>query len=336
MDASERERYSRQILFPPIGEPGQEALLKSHVAIVGCGALGSFQAAALARAGVGRLTIIDRDYIEPSNLQRQWLFEESDAERGLPKAVAAEQRLKRINSGICVRGVVADLTASNADAFLADAGLILDGTDNFETRYLINDFSANRAIPWVYGAAVASYGIAMPVIPGHTACLRCVYPDPPGGAQPTCETAGVLNTIVSAVASLQVADALQILVAGTAPSRITTIDVWEGGIRQVREPARDPECPCCARREFPFLDEREFRPVSLCGRNAVQIHGERQVDLAALGRRLAALGEVRANEYVLRFMVAPHEMTVFPDGRAIIKGTSDTGVARSLYARYLG
>jgi adenylyltransferase/sulfurtransferase len=336
MDASERERYSRQILFPPIGEPGQEALLKAHAAIVGCGALGSFQAAALARAGVGRLTIIDRDYIEPSNLQRQWLFEESDAAKGLPKAVAAEQRLKRINSGIRVRGVVADLTASNADALLADAGVILDGTDNFETRYLINDFSANRTIPWIYGAAVASYGISMPVIPGHTACLRCVYPDPPGGAQPTCETAGVLNTIVSAVASLQVADALQILVTGTAPSRITTIDVWEGGIRQVREPARDPECPCCARREFPFLDDRELGPVSLCGRNAVQIRGERHVDLAALGRRLAALGEVRANEYVLRFVIAPHEMTVFPDGRAIIKGTSDTGVARSLYARYLG
>jgi adenylyltransferase/sulfurtransferase len=336
MDASERERYSRQILFPPIGASGQEALLKAHVAIVGCGALGSFQAAALSRAGVGRLTIIDRDYIEPSNLQRQWLFEESDAAKGLPKAVAAEQRLKLINSGICVRGIVADLTASNADALLADAGVILDGTDNFETRYLINDFSASRAIPWIYGAAVASYGISMPVIPGHTACLRCVFPDPPGGAQPTCETAGVLNSIVSAVASLQVADVLQILVTGTAPSRITTIDVWEGGIRQVREPARDPECPCCARREFPFLDERELGPVSLCGRNAVQIRGERQVDLAALGQRLAALGEVRANEYVLRFVIAPHEMTVFPDGRAIIKGTSDTGVARSLYARYLG
>ena len=336
MDSSERERYSRQILFPPIGERGQEALLAAHVAIAGCGALGSFQAAALARAGVGQLTIIDRDYIEASNLHRQWLFEEEDAIAGLPKAVAAERRLGRINSGVRVRGVVADLTASNAEALLGEAGLILDGTDNFETRYLINDFSVSRGIPWVYGAAVASYGLAMPVIPGHTACLRCVYPEPPGGGQPTCETAGVLNAIVSAVASLQVADALQILVTGRAPSRITTIDVWKGGIRQVREPERDPACPCCARREFRYLEEGERGPVSLCGRNAVQIRGEGDLDLAALGRRLAALGEVRANEYAVRFVIAPHELTVFADGRAIIKGTSDTGVARSLYARYVG
>jgi adenylyltransferase/sulfurtransferase len=336
MDSSERERYSRQILFPAIGERGQEALLGAHVAIAGCGALGSFQAAALARAGVGRLTIIDRDYVEPSNLHRQWLFEEADAAEGLPKAAAAERRLERINSRVRARGVVADLTASNAEALLAGAMLILDGTDNFETRYLINDYSVSRGIPWVYGAALASYGLAMPVIPGHTACLRCVYPDPPGGAQPTCETAGVLNAIVSAVASVQVADALRILVTGTAPSRITTIDVWEGGIRQIREPERDPECPCCARREFRFLEETERGPVSLCGRNAVQIRGERDLDLAALAERLAPLGEVRANEFALRFVIAPHELTVFADGRAIIKGTSDAAVARSLYARYVG
>ena len=336
MDSSERERYSRQILFPAIGERGQEALLRSHVAIAGCGALGSFQAAALARAGVGAVTIIDRDYIEPSNLHRQWLFEEADAVEGLPKAAAAERRLGRINSGVRARGLVADLTASNAEELLAGAQLILDGTDNFETRYLINDFAVSRGIPWVYGAAVASYGIEMPVIPGHTACLRCVYPDPPGGAQPTCETAGVLNAIVSAVASLQVADALQILVSGTAPERITTIDVWKGSIRQVQKPPRDPECPCCGRREFPFLEESGNGSVTLCGRNAVQIRGERTVDLQALGSRLAPLGQVRANEYALRFIAVPYELTVFADGRAIIKGTCDTGVARSLYARYVG
>jgi adenylyltransferase/sulfurtransferase len=337
MDSSERERYSRQILFPPIGESGQEALLHAHVAIAGCGALGSFQAAALARAGVGRLTIIDRDYIEPSNLHRQWLFEEADAAEALPKAVAAQRRIARINSRVQVRGVVADLTASNAEELLAGAGLILDGTDNFETRYLINDFAVSRGIPWVYGAAVASYGITMPVIPGHTACLRCVYPNPPGGAQPTCETAGVLNVIVSAVASLQVADALQILVMGSVASRITTIDVWQGGIRQVHAPQRDAECPACARREFSFLEQAARPPVMLCGRNAVQIsEGERAVDLAALQARLEPLGEVRANEYALRFVIAPYELTVFADGRAIIKGTSDTGVARSLYARYVG
>jgi adenylyltransferase/sulfurtransferase len=337
MDSSERERYSRQILFPPIGEPGQQTLLRAHVAIAGCGALGSFQAAALARAGIGKLTIIDRDYVEPSNLHRQWLFEEADAAEALPKAVAAERRIARINSGVRVRGVVADLTAANVEELFAGAVLILDGTDNFETRYLINDFAVSRGIPWVYGAAVASYGITMPVIPGHTACLRCVYPNQPAGAQPTCETAGVLNVIVSAVASLQVADALQILVTGRAPSRITTIDVWQGGIRQVREPARDPDCPACARREFPFLEKSARPPVTLCGRNAVQIReGERAMDLAALKTRLEPLGEVRANEYALRFVAAPYELTVFADGRAIIKGTSDTGIARSLYARYVG
>jgi adenylyltransferase/sulfurtransferase len=336
MDSSERERYSRQILFPPIGERGQQALREAHVAIAGCGALGSFHAMALARVGVGTLTIIDRDYIEPSNLHRQWLFEEADAAEGLPKAASANRHIARINSGVRVRAAVADLTASNVEELFSGAGLILDGTDNFETRYLINDFAVSQGIPWVYGAAVASYGIAMPVIPGHTACLRCVYPEPPDGAQPTCETAGVLNVIVSAVASLQVADAIQILVSGKAPSRITTIDIWEGGIRQVREPERDQECPCCGRREFRFLEQAERPPVVLCGRNAVQIRGERLVDLEHLGGRLRPLGEVRVNEFALRFAVGQYEMTVFPDGRAIVKGTNDTGVARSLYARYVG
>jgi len=211
MNPAERQRYSRQILFAGIGERGQDALLRSHAVIVGCGALGSFHAAALARAGAGHITIIDRDYVEQSNLHRQWLFEEADAADALPKAAAAERRIARLNSGIAVRGVIADLTASNIAELLDGAGVILDGTDNFDTRYLINDFAVSRAIPWIYGAAVGSYGLTMPVIPGRTACLRCVYPQPPGGAQPTCETAGVLNPIISAIASLQVADALKIL-----------------------------------------------------------------------------------------------------------------------------
>jgi molybdopterin/thiamine biosynthesis adenylyltransferase len=339
MNAAERERYSRQILFPGIGEGGQEALLRAHAAIAGCGALGSFHAAALARAGVGAITIIDRDYVEPSNLQRQWLFEESDAAEGMPKAAAAERCLARINSRVRARGIVADLTASNVQELLGGADVILDGTDNFETRYLINDFAVSRGIPWIYGAAVGSYGLTMAVIPGRTACLRCVYPDPPAGAQPTCETAGVLNPIVSAVASLQVADAMRILVgpAGLVRSRITTIDVWGGGIRQIDAPARDPDCPTCGRREFPYLEESRRQPVSLCGRNAVQVsERERPVDLMELKARLEPLGEVRANEFALRFFIKPYEMTVFADGRAIIKGTSDTGVARSLYARYVG
>jgi len=339
MNAAERRRYSRQILFPGIGEQGQEALLASHAVVVGCGALGSFHAAALARAGVGRLTIIDRDYVEPSNLHRQWLFEESDAAESLPKAAAAARRIAAVNSAVEVRGIVADLTARNAEELLGGADVMLDGTDNFEARYLVNDFAVSRGIPWIYGAAVGSYGIAMPVIPGHTACLRCVYPDPPAGVQPTCETAGVLNVIISAVASIQVADALKILCGGVSQvqPRITTIDLWYGGIRQIEAPARDPDCPTCGKREFSYLEERRRPPVTLCGRNAVQVHErERPLDLAELKKRLAPLGDVRASEFALRFRVEPYEMTIFPDGRAIVKGTSDEGVARSLYARYVG
>ena len=339
MEPEERERYSRQILFPGIGERGQEALLQSHAVIAGCGALGSFHAAALARAGVGRITIIDRDYVEPSNLHRQWLFDEADAAQSLPKAAAAERHIARINSSVRARGVIADLTASNVGELLDGAGIILDGTDNFETRYLINDYAVSRAVPWIYGGAVGSYGLAMTVIPHRTACFRCVYPEPPAGIQPTCETAGVVNVVVSAVASFQVAEALKILCGCAAPeySRITMIDVWTGEIRQVASPERDPECPACGHGEFPYLEESSRAPASLCGRNAVQIHERaRPIDLMELKSRLEPLGEVRANEFALRFMAAPYEMTVFPDGRAIVKGTSDTGVARSLYARYVG
>jgi adenylyltransferase/sulfurtransferase len=339
MNAAERLRYSRQILFPGIGEKGQEALLASHAVVVGCGALGSFHAAALARAGVGRLTIIDRDYVEPSNLHRQWLFEENDAAESLPKAAAAARRIAAINSAVEVCGIVADLTARNAEELLGGAGVILDGTDNFDARYLVNDFAVSSGIPWIYGAAVGSYGLAMPVIPGHTACLRCVYPNPPAGVQPTCETAGVLNVIISAVASIQVADALKILcgcVSQVQP-QITRMDLWYGGIRQIDAPPRDPDCPTCGRREFSYLEERRRPPATLCGRNAVQVQErERPLDLAELKERLAPLGEVRANEFALRFRVEPYEMTIFPDGRAIVKGTSDEGVARSLYARYVG
>jgi adenylyltransferase/sulfurtransferase len=326
-------------LFPGIGEHGQAELLASHAVIVGCGALGTFQAAALARAGTGRITIIDRDYVEPSNLQRQWLFEESDAEEALPKAVAAERRLQRINSGIAVRGIVADVTSANAEELLGAAGVILDATDNFETRYLLNDLAVKRAIPWIYGAAVGSYGIVMPVLPGAGPCFRCVYPNPPGGVQPTCETAGVINTITAAVAALQVTDALKILSGNveSVTARISTLDLWNGAIRQIDAPDRDPDCPACGRREFPYLDGAYRTPISLCGRNAVQIHERsKPLDIADLQARLSPLGEVRANEFALRFFPIPYEMTVFPDGRAIVKGTTDVGVARALYSKYIG
>ena len=339
MTSAEKERYSRQILFAGLGEAGQERLLAAHAAILGCGALGGFQVAALARAGVRRITIIDRDYVELGNLQRQWLFEESDAVEALPKAVAAARHVARINSGVVARGIVADVTPGNIAELLSEAEVILDGTDNFETRYLLNDFALSRGIPWIYGAAVGSYGLAMPVIPGRTACLRCVYPDPPAGAQPTCETAGVLNSITAVVAALQTADALKIL-AGRAEcvaARITTVDVWEGGIRQIAQPPADPACPACGQRDFVYLEGRRHAPVRLCGRNAVQIHERaRPLDLEQLKATLSRLGEVRANEFALRFFPSPYEMTIFPDGRAIIKGTADIGVARSLYAKFVG
>ncbi len=339
MTAKQRERYSRQILFAGIGQEGQQRLLASCVAIVGCGALGSFQAAALARAGVGRLLLIDRDYLEWSNLQRQWLYQEADVEEGLPKAVAAARRIMQINSEIRVEPLVADLTPTNVNDLLGPADLILDGADNFETRYLVNDYAISRGKPWIYGAALGSYGLTMPVLPGRSACLKCLYPEPPSGLQPTCETVGVLNAVTSAVASLQVADAIRIL-CGQADQlnlRITTMDLWSGEIRQIRQPGPQPDCQACAQRRFPHLDAAASAPVSLCGRNAVQIHERRRpLDLEELRRKLEPLGEVRANPFALRFFIPPYELTVFPDGRAIIKGTTDPGVARSLYSRYVG
>jgi adenylyltransferase/sulfurtransferase len=333
------DRYSRQERFAPLGVEGQQRLAQASVAIVGCGALGTYHAAALARAGVGHLRIIDRDYVEWNNLQRQWLFDEADARDAMPKAAAAARALAKINSEIRVEAEIADLTARNAADLFEDADLILDGTDNFETRYLINDYAVKHRVPWIYGAAVGSYGLAMPVLPGDTACLRCVYPEPPTGAQPTCETSGVIATITTLIGALQVTLALQILSGNerTMPRKLSTADVWTGTLRSVEQPERDPDCPCCARREFPWLEGGNRAPISLCGRNAVQIHvRERPVDLAVLAHTLREFGEVRANEFALRFFVDAYEMTVFADGRAIIKGTTEPGVARSLYSRYVG
>ena len=337
MTSEQRERYSRQILFAPIGESGQERLLSAKVAIVGCGALGSFQAASLARAGVGSLRLIDRDYVEASNLQRQWLYDEADAAEAMPKAAAAARAIARFNSTVAVEPLITDLTPANADDLLAGVHLILDGTDNFETRYLINDFALAHQIPWIYGAAVGSYGLTMPILPGQTSCLQCVYPAPPSGAQPTCETDGVLGAITSTIGALQSAMALRLLSGSLPATKLTTIDVWSGNIRQLDQPPADPDCPACGRREFVYLDGARRAPISLCGRNAVQIHERnRPLDLAALADRLAPLGTVRRNDFALRFFLDPYELTLFADGRAIIKGTQDIGVARSLYSRYVG
>jgi len=333
------DRYSRQVLFPGIGAEGQQRLAESHAVIAGCGALGCAQAMLLARAGIGRLTLIDRDYVERSNLQRQILFDECDAAAALPKAIAAQRRLAAINSGIEIRAIVEDLDVRNIAELFEGAGLILDATDNFETRYLINDWCVQNSVPWIYGAAVGSYGISMPVLPARGACFRCIYPSPPMGDQPTCETAGVLNPVTTAVGALQAANGLKLLSGHGADLelRIVTLDVWTGAFRSIAQPPRDPDCPCCGQHDFAYLERSRRAPVSLCGRNAVQIHDRsRPLDLAQLKVKLGRLGDVRANEFALRFTVEAYDLTIFPDGRAIIKGTTDVGIARGLYSRYIG
>lgn len=332
------ERFSRQIRFVPFGPEGQERLSAATAVIVGCGALGTVQASLLARAGVGALRLIDRDYVEENNLQRQLLYTETDAREALPKAEAARRNLRQANSAVRIEAHVSDLNPENVDDLLSDAAVILDGTDNFETRFLINDYAVRGGVPWIYGAAVGAYGIAMPVLPRDTACFRCIYPEPPAGVQPTCETAGVLGPVTSLIASIQAMEALKILSgrSGSVRRRIFTADLWKGPVRETAMPARVPDCPCCGRGDFAFLHGRRV-PISLCGRNAVQIHERsRPLDLAALAASLDGLGPVRANAFALRFTRENHEITVFPDGRAIIKGTTDIGVARGIYAKYIG
>ncbi|OLB86127.1 MAG: thiamine biosynthesis protein ThiF [Acidobacteriales bacterium 13_2_20CM_2_55_5] len=333
------QRYSRQLLFSGIGTEGQQRLAIARVAIVGCGATGSALASLLARAGVGTIRIIDRDYVELSNLQRQSLFDESDAAEALPKAIAAARKIAAFNSQIVVDPHVADLTPSNIAALLEGAQLILDGTDNFETRYLINDFAVQQALPWIYTAAVGSYGVTMNIIPGKTACLACIFPEPPRGLLETCETAGVLNTAVNWAASVAASEALKLLVGAEDRLRqsLLSFDLWSNQHGEVTAAHPRGGCHACDERKFLHLAGKDRPPVTLCGRNSVQIHERaRAVDLAEMSKRLKPHGAVRHNDFVLKFWHEPYEMTLFPDGRAIIKGTTDTTVARSLYARYVG
>lgn len=343
MNANERERYSRQILFSGIGEQGQERILASSAVLVGCGALGTVLANLLVRAGVGRLRIIDRDFVEPSNLQRQTLFDESDAREVLPKAVVAERRLGAANSGPKIEGRVVDLTPKNARQLLSGFDVILDGTDNFEARLLINDASLALDIPWVYGAAVGSYGVTLTIRPGQTPCLACLLESGEAartiGADATCDTAGILNAAASVIASIEAAEALKIL-AGKSEAlhgRLVSCDVWSGRFQSIRI-ARNPACRACARREFTYLEGESQPQITMCGRNSVQIHEHgRNFNLAELsGRLVLSAADVRHNDFLLRFSLPPYELTVFADGRAIVKGTQDPAVARSLYARYLG
>ena len=338
MTADQKERYSRQIRLARIGEEGQQRLLESRAVIVGCGALGSFHAAALARAGVGEIVIIDRDYVEESNLQRQWLFDEQDAAEAMPKAAAAVRQLAKINSDVRTEARIADLTPANAEALLLPSDVILDGTDNFETRYLVNEVAVKHDRPWVYGGAVGTGGAVMTVLPGRSACLRCIFPKTPAGVLPTCDTAGILNSASATVAALQVAEVITVLVCEEeVQPRLTNLDVWAGVSRGVSTAERAADCPVCSKGEFDLLESPAGQKTAvLCGRDAVQVTGAGSIDLTQLERTLSTLGEVKANEYALRFDIPPHQMTVFADGRAIIKGVHDTAQARSLYSRYVG
>ena len=333
------ERYSRQVLFAPIGPQGQESLRASRVAIIGCGATGSTLASLLARAGVGYLRIIDRDFVEPSNLQRQNLFDEKDAAESIPKAVAAAAKIASFNSDVKLESHVTDLRPENAEAMLGGVDLLLDGTDNFETRYLVNDYAVKNGVPWIYTAAVAGCAVTMNIIPGETACLSCVFPEGPSGAVETCDTAGILNSAVNFAGSIAATEALKFLAGAKNSLRRTLLsyDLWLNQRAEIAAGKPIEGCKTCVRREFVHLAGEGRPQITLCGRNSVQIHEHsRAVDLAEMSQRLTPHGRVRQNGFMLKFSKDPYEVTLFPDGRAIIKGTTDPAIARSLYARYIG
>jgi molybdopterin/thiamine biosynthesis adenylyltransferase len=338
------ERYSRQMRFPGVGEAGQKRLLASHVTLCGCGALGTVLANALVRAGVGHLRLIDRDFIETNNLQRQVLFDEHDVAENIPKAEAAARKLSAINSSVHVEPVVTDIDRTNIVELTKDADLILDGTDNFEIRYLINDIAVKLGKPWVYGGCIGSHGQTMTIIPGETPCLRCVFEAAPApGEAGTCETAGVLSPIVNIVASFQVAEALKLLTGHREQinRELIYVDVWDNVQRRIKVAPLlgKVDCPCCKHRKFEWLDgEQGTQTTSLCGRNAVQVshRSSTKLNFEEMARHLRVHSEVNYNRFMLKFDAEGHQFTVFPDGRAIIKGTSDVDKARVLYAKYVG
>ena len=334
------DRYSRQVTLAVIGEEGQKRLQKSSVLVVGCGALGTVSATCLVRAGVGRVRIVDRDFIEYHNLQRQVLFDEDDVRDQVPKAKAAERHLRKVNSAVEVEGIVEDVNYTNVQRLIQGVDLIVDGLDNLETRYLINDAALKHEIPWVYGAAIATLGMTMNIIPGEGPCLRCVFPTlPEPGTTLTCDTAGVISSAPFVVGSLQFAEAVKILIGAkeSLNRAITVLDVWDGRFYHL-EVERSESCPSCGGR-YEFLEAPSgTRTTSLCGQNAVQVLNPRagRLSFQELARRLEPLGAVLWNEFMLRFTADGHEMVVFPDGRAIVKGTSDEATARGIYAKYIG
>jgi molybdopterin-synthase adenylyltransferase len=336
-------RYARQMRFAPLGEAGQRRLCEASALLCGCGALGSAIANQLVRAGVGNLRIVDRDFVELSNLQRQVLFDESDVAAGLPKAAAAAQKLQKINSSVHVEPIVADIEPKNIERWCEDVDVVIDGTDNFETRFLINDVCVKRGLPWIYGGCVGTEGQTMAILPGETACLRCLMPECPSpGSTPTCETIGILGPIVGVIASIEVMEAIKILTGcRDAVARVlTVIDLWRNTVRQidVRSLRDQVDCPTCKQGAYPWLSgDSHSRTAVLCGRNAVQLTlPDVSVSLNELAQRLATLGQLVCNQFLLRLKVDGYELTIFADGRAIISGTDDIATARAVYAKYIG
>ena len=337
------ERYQRQVRFAPLGEAGQQQLCAGRVLICGCGALGSVVADTLVRAGVGFVRIVDRDFVQTDNLHRQLLFDEHDADEQLPKAVAAARRLARVNSQVQIDPIVADVNAANILQLAGDIQLIVDGTDNFETRYLLNDFSVANSMPWIFAGCVGVTGQTLAIVPGETPCLSCIMPEPPPAtALPTCETAGVLAPIVNVIASLQAIEAIKLLSGnrGQLNPALTVVDLWNNQLRSIEMSAgRAADCPTCVQRKFDWLEGRRGSAVTrLCGRHSVQIApcDSEPIDLTSLAKKLACAGRVTANPFLVRLAVEDYLVTVFADGRAIVGGTDDLTIARTVLAKYVG
>ncbi len=336
-------RYARQMRYPPLGEAGQRKLAQGRVLVCGCGALGSVLADTLVRSGVGHVRIVDRDFVETNNLQRQVLFDEDDVARQMPKAVAAREKLRRINSQVEIEAVVADVDHTNIARWAGDVDMIVDGTDNFQTRFLLNDFAVRRGVPWVYGGCLGAEGQTMTILPGQTPCLRCLIRDcPPPGTTPTCDTAGILGPIVGVIASIEAVEALKVLSGnpGSISRKLTVIELWDNHVRQidVSHLREQVDCPTCKRGDFPWLAGKDGSHTAvLCGRNAVQLtHAGASVSLEELAARLESVGRLSRNPFLLRLAVDSYEITVFADGRAIIGGTDDIPTARTVYAKYIG
>jgi adenylyltransferase/sulfurtransferase len=335
------ERYSRQARFAPIGPEGQRRIQAARVAIIGLGALGSVSADQLARAGVGFLRLVDRDFVELSNLQRQSLYDEDDVRENLPKAVAARRRIEKINSGVRVEAIVDDVNSSTVEDVIAEVDLVLDGLDNFETRLTLNDACSRHSRPWIYAAAVGSSGLEMPIFPGSSPCFRCFVASAPApGSTPTCDTAGVIAPITHVMASIQTADALRIITGQLGPgdARLVTYDAWSGAFRRLNMGPPSASCPVCANGRYDYLDGSALRAVTLCGRNAVQLipATRANLDFASISKSISIFGPVEFNEFLLQCSAPPYRVTLFKDGRAIIRGTEEAAEARSIYSKMIG